>query len=207
MRSRSFLPIQGPEPRRYRYRHPRPGVALDPHEVETEREAGEASDLDAPTVSEILRYAVEHHLHRELDIALDEPELLPRNVIGQREPPHRPIVARAPWAASLGTDGHAAAGELTSRQFERFRSEASAGGFDALSVARASSRGTGIEHGQAQAIAKAVQSAGGAGHEDLDKRADLDSAVTVLRADMYRALWIQGVGIVAVVAAIWLLPL
>ena len=36
----------------------------------------------------------------------------------------------------------------------------------------------------------------------LVKRADLDSAVVVVRADMYRAPWIQGVGIVAVVAAL-----
>ena len=81
----------------------------------------------------------------------------------------------------------------------------SAGGFDALSVAR-ELEGTGIERGQAEAIAKAVQSAAGAGDEDLVKRADLNSAVAVPRADMYRARWIQGVGIVAVVAALRFLP-
>ena len=46
----------------------------------------------------------------------------------------------------------------------------------------------------------------GAGHEGLVKRADLESAVAVLRADVYRALWIQGAGIVAVVAALRFLP-
>ena len=45
-------------------------------------------------------------------------------------------------------------------------------------------------------VAKAVKSAVGAGHEDMVKRADLDSAVAVLRADTYRALRIQGVGAV-----------
>ena len=81
----------------------------------------------------------------------------------------------------------------------------STGGFEALSVARKLEE-TGIERGQAEAIAKAVQSGAGAGHEDLVKRADLDSAAAVLRADMYRAPWIQGVGIVAVVAALRFLP-
>ena len=85
------------------------------------------------------------------------------------------------------------------------RSDVSTDGFDALSVAR-ELEGTGIERGQADAIAKAVQSAAGAGHEGLVKCADLDSAVAMLRADMYRALWIQGVGIVAVVAAVRFLP-
>ena len=51
----------------------------------------------------------------------------------------------------------------------------SASGFDALSVAR-KLEGTGIERGQAQAIAKAVRSAAEAGDEDLVKGADLDSA-------------------------------
>ena len=77
----------------------------------------------------------------------------------------------------------------------------SAGGFDALSVAR-ELEGTGIERGQAQAIAKAVRPAAGAGDEDLVKRADLDSAVSGCAA----MLRIQGVGIVAVVAALRFLP-
>ena len=77
----------------------------------------------------------------------------------------------------------------------------SAGSFDVLSVAR-ELEGIGIERGQAQAIAKAVQSAGEAGREGLVKRADLKSAVAAPRADMYRALWIQGVSIVTVVAAL-----
>ena len=45
--------------------------------------------------------------------------------------------------------------------------------------------GTGIERGQAEAIAKAVQSAAGAGHEGLVKRADLDSAVAVVAAHRF----------------------
>ena len=44
------------------------------------------------------------------------------------------------------------------------------------------------------------------GHEDLVKRADLDSVAAVQRADMYRAPWIQSVGIVAVVAGLRSLP-
>ena len=52
-RSRSFLPLEvGHEPRRNRCRRLRPGVALDPHAAKTELEGGEASDLDAPAVSE-----------------------------------------------------------------------------------------------------------------------------------------------------------
>lgn len=54
---------------------------------------------------------------------------------------------------------------------------------------------TGIERGQAQAIARAVRSAAGARHEDLVERADLESAVAVLRADTDRALRSQGAGI------------
>ena len=83
--------------------------------------------------------------------------------------------------------------------------EVRAGGFDALSVARELA-GTGIERGQADAISKAVRSAAGARDEDLVKRADLESAVAVVRADRCRALWLQGVGIVAVVAALRFLP-
>ena len=51
-----------------------------------------------------------------------------------------------------------------------------------------------------------VLAAAGAGDEDLVKCADLDSALAALRADMCRAPWVQGMGIVAVVAALRLLP-
>ena len=59
-------------PRGERHRRPGPGVAPDPCAAETQREAAEAADLDAPAAGETLRHVLEHHLHRELDVALGE---------------------------------------------------------------------------------------------------------------------------------------
>ena len=56
-----------------------------------------------------------------------------------------------------------------------------------------------------EAIARADPSVAGAGDEDLVRHAAPDSAA-VLRADKCRALWNQGAGIVAVVAALRFLP-
>ena len=68
----------------------------DPRGAETQREAAEAPDLDAPAVGEMLRHVIEHHLHRELDVALDELGLVLRDAMDQLALRHRPIVACAP---------------------------------------------------------------------------------------------------------------
>ena len=69
--------------------------------------------------------------------------------------------------------------------------------FDTLKAAR-ELEAAGFERRQAEAIVSVQREAG----EPLATRADLDTAVAVLRADIYRALWIQGVGIVAVVGGL-----
>lgn len=69
---------------------------------------------------------------------------------------------------------------------------------------------SGIENRQAEAIVTVMN------RQDLVTKPDLESAVTVLRtdfeslradfatfrADLYRALWIQGVGVVAVIGVL-----
>ena len=80
-----------------RHRRPDLGIAGDPRGAKTGREAAEASDLDLPATGETRRHLVEHHLHRELDVARDELGLLLRNLMDQLGLRHRPIVARALW--------------------------------------------------------------------------------------------------------------
>ena len=53
----------------------------------------------------------------------------------------------------------------------------------------------GIEHRQAEAIARVVNR----GDERAATKVDLDALESRMRADLYRALRIQGVGIVAVI--------
>ena len=53
----------------------------------------------------------------------------------------------------------------------------------------------GIERSQAEAIAEELRTAAGA-----------DRAELVTKAEFYRALWIQGAGIVAILAAIRFIP-
>ena len=50
-----------------------------------------------PATSQTRRHLVEHHLHRELDVALDDMGLLLRNPMDQFGLRHHPIVARALW--------------------------------------------------------------------------------------------------------------
>ena len=76
--------------------------------------------------------------------------------------------------------------------------------FDTLAVSQ-ELREAGVENRQAEAIAAAMRrvtaaSRGGlATKADLDAlRAHVDTSIAVLRADLYRALWIQGAGVVAV---------
>ena len=66
--------------------------------------------------------------------------------------------------------------------------------FDTLAAAR-DLEAAGFERRQAEAIVSVQRDAG----MPLATKADLDTAVATLRADIYRALWIQGVGIVAIV--------
>jgi len=69
--------------------------------------------------------------------------------------------------------------------------------FDALAATR-TLRDAGFEDRQAEAVAGVVRHAVGADRDTLATKTD----IAALRADMYRALWIQGAGLVAVMAAL-----
>ena len=95
--------------------------------------------------------------------------------------------------------------------------------FDTLGTAR-DLEATGIERGQAEAIAQAIGRDGEqlatkddfarlesrtASKEDVERiveRLEAQIATKADRAELYRALWIQGGGIVAVLAALKFLP-
>ena len=78
--------------------------------------------------------------------------------------------------------------------------------FDSLTAAR-DLEAAGFERRQAGALAKAMRDAAGADREEFATKADLTTAVAVLRADLYRALWIQGGAIVAIPTALRFLPI
>lgn len=69
----------------------------------------------------------------------------------------------------------------------------SAAVFDTLAAVRAI-EAAGLDRHQAEAIADAIRAAQG----DLATRQDLRTATAELRADIHRALWIQGAGLAAV---------
>ena len=76
--------------------------------------------------------------------------------------------------------------------------------FDALASAR-TLRDAGFDNRQAEAVAGVVRHgrAGLSTREDLDNlEARMDARIAALRADIYRALWIQGAGIVATIAGL-----
>ena len=80
--------------------------------------------------------------------------------------------------------------------------------FDTLAHAR-TLREAGVEGKQAEAHAEAARAlrAGLATKADLDAglsglRAELRADIADLRADIYRALWVQGAGLVAVMTAL-----
>jgi len=80
--------------------------------------------------------------------------------------------------------------------------------FDTLAHAR-TLREAGVEDKQAEAHAEAARAlrAGLATKADLDAglsglRAELRADIADLRADIYRALWVQGAGLVAVMTAL-----
>ena len=78
--------------------------------------------------------------------------------------------------------------------------------FDALSAAR-DIEATGLERAQAEAIVGTVRHAIGADRDALATKADIDKKIAELRADLYRALWMQaGIIVAAVVALVKLLP-
>ena len=85
--------------------------------------------------------------------------------------------------------------------------------FDALSAARAL-EAAGVERRQAEAHAEALRQAATADRDELATKADLDNLRSELRADlaglegrMYRAFWLQGAGIVAILTALRFLPI
>ena len=67
--------------------------------------------------------------------------------------------------------------------------------FDALRAAR-DLEAAGFSREQAEAAAKAMQAAAGAVRAEL-----------VTRGELYRAMWIQGAGIVAILTALRFLPI
>ena len=52
-----------------------------------------------------------------------------------------------------------------------------------------------------------VRDAALASHDNMATKADVTTAVAVLRSDIYRALWLQGAGIVAVLTALRFIPI
>lgn len=70
--------------------------------------------------------------------------------------------------------------------------------FDTLTAARAL-EAAGVERRQAEAHAEQLRSAAGADLERLATKADLEAFEGRMTAALYRALWIQGAGIVAVI--------
>ena len=78
--------------------------------------------------------------------------------------------------------------------------------FDSLTAAR-DLEAAGFERRQAEALAKTMRDVAGADRDEFATKADLTTAVAVLRADLYRALWIQGGAIVAILTALRFLPI
>ena len=73
--------------------------------------------------------------------------------------------------------------------------------FDTLRIAQAL-RDAGFDDAQSEAIVGAIQKSLG---ENLVTKSDLELAIAKLRADMYRALWIQGAGLVMIMVALFTL--
>ena len=77
--------------------------------------------------------------------------------------------------------------------------------FDPLAAAR-DLKAAGFEPEQAEALAAQLRAAAGADHADLATKADLAAVEARMSATLYRALWIQGGAIVAILAALRFLP-
>ena len=67
-------------------------------------------------------------------------------------------------------------------------------------------RDAGFDERQAEAAVAMVRDAVGAGREQPATKGDVDTAVAGLESRMYRALWIQGGAIVAILTALRFLP-
>ena len=74
--------------------------------------------------------------------------------------------------------------------------------FDTLAAADRL-RDAGFDDGQARAIVEIHRDA----ETGLATKADLHTLRAELRADLYRALWIQGAGIIAILTALRFLPI
>ena len=68
-------------------------------------------------------------------------------------------------------------------------------------------REVGIDETHAEAIVNTVRDATLVSHDDMATKGDVTTAVAVLRSDLYRALWLQGAGIVAVLTALRFIPI
>lgn len=76
--------------------------------------------------------------------------------------------------------------------------------FDALEASRKLKQAD-IKHQHTEAIIDQLRVAATVDHDQLATRADVSGLVT--RGEFYRTLWIQGVGIVAVLTALRWLPI
>ena len=63
-------------------------------------------------------------------------------------------------------------------------------------------RDSGLDEGPAIAIVNTLREALTVSMEEVATKSDLETAVAGLRADLFRALWIQGAGLVAIQIAI-----
>ena len=70
--------------------------------------------------------------------------------------------------------------------------------FDTLRIAQAL-KDAGFDDDQSEAIVVAIQTSLGG---ELVTKSDLDAGLSELRADIYRALWVQGAGFVMITTAI-----
>ena len=77
--------------------------------------------------------------------------------------------------------------------------------FDALTAAR-ELEAAGIDRHQAKVIAKTVRDAAGADRDALATQTNLAALEARMTATLYRALWIQGAGIIAILTALRFLP-
>lgn len=73
--------------------------------------------------------------------------------------------------------------------------------FDTLAAAKAL-RGAEFDERQAEAITTVVRHAIGAGRDELATKADLKAEVGALEARIYRALWLQAAGLVAIMVGL-----
>ena len=76
--------------------------------------------------------------------------------------------------------------------------------FDALTAAR-DLKAAGFDPDQAEALAAKLRIAAGAGHAALATKTDLKTALAGFEGRIYRALWMQGAAIAALILAAKLL--